>query len=418
MPLRGTVLSGQVENICKDIVEHLAHVAVENARAGSKVSSTGKKCTENTFVRVARMVVNFKVDGNGKVWILWSNSIRLESVAVESRMKLTESDVHSLTQVVPSRPLNMDAVVRLPSSIKLTQAPNHSVNTSLENKLLTATCPSCHKHDADLHFQPVPYKTVMQHFEKTLKMLEEDDNSHPSKVWPPEDRFIKSAGDVGFGSLPAQLARDRETNPSRRYSKETHEIPPVIREIHPGLRVKGYSVYRNDPLFLHKTASVCETCFLSYAQLTSTSFVQLTVRPVEPYGSDKGGVRYNFPDCDNNKAQEVGIKKNPVRAAKAVCNTDDKDFGCVQPELPPAIMEPQQVNDHETVNPMPRIPPEHTPPKPKDSLFNTLPTYFPVGSEKNLGHLIASHKMLAEARGSGKPRAETYKNPYKEKLVL
>ena len=363
------------------------------------------------------MVVNFKVDGNGKVWILWSNSIRLESVAVESRMKLTESDVHSLTQVVPSRPLNMEAVVRLPSSIKLTQAPNHSVNTSLENKLLTATCPSCQKHDADSHFQPVPYKTVMQHFEKTLKMLEEDDDSHPSKVWPPEDRFIKSAGDVGFGSLPAQLARDRETNPSRRYSKETHEIPPVIREIHPGLRVKGYSVYRNDPLFLHKTASVCEKCFLSYAQLTSTSFVQLTARPVEPYGSDKGGVRYNFPDCDNNKAQEVGIKKNLVRAAKAVCNTDVKDFGCVQPELPPAIMEPQQVNDHETVNPMPRIPPEHTPPKPKDSLFNTLPTYFPVDSKKNLGHLIASHKMLAESRGSGKPRVET-KNPYKEKLVL
>ena len=182
------------------------------------------------------MVVNFKVDGNGKVWILWSNSIRLESVAVESRMKLTESDVHSLTQLVPSRPLNMEAVVRLPSSIKLTQAPNHSVNTSLENKLLTATCPSCHKLDADSHFQPVPYKTVMQHFEKTLKMLEEDDDSHPSKVWPPEDRFIKSTGDVGFGSLPAQLARDRETNPSRRYSKETHEIPPVIREIHPDLR--------------------------------------------------------------------------------------------------------------------------------------------------------------------------------------
>jgi hypothetical protein len=80
-------------------------------------------------------------------------------------------------------------------------------------------------------------------------------------------------------------------------------------------------------------------------------------------------------------------------------------------------MEPQQVNDHETVNPMPRIPPEHTPPKPKDSLFNTLPTYFPVDSKKNLGHLIASHKMLAESRGSGKPRVET-KNPYKEKLVL
>jgi hypothetical protein len=414
VPLRGTVLAGQVENTCSGIVEHL------NSHVASERSSTSKRRTDKTFLRVARMVVNFKVDGNGKVWILWSNSIRLESVAVESRMKLTESDLHSLTQAAASRPLNMESVVRLPSSIKLTQNPNHNVNTTLENKLLTATCPSCNRHDADSHFQPVPYKTVIQHFEKTLKMLEEDDDSHPSKVWPPEDRFIKAAGGVGFGSLPAQLARDREANPSREYPKETHDIPPVIREIHPGLRVKGYGVYRNDPFFLQNIASVCETCFLSYAQLTSTSFVQLTARPVEPYESDKGGVRYNFPDYDNDKEQEVGIKKNLVRAAKVVCNADDKDFGCVQPVLPPAIMEPPQMNDHETLNPMPSIPPEPTPSKPRDSLFNTLPTYFPPSTdyaEKNLGHLIASHKMLAGARGSRKPRPETYKNPYKEKLA-
>jgi hypothetical protein len=409
VPLRGTVLAGQVENICKDIVEHLAHVAAENAHVGSKVlSSTSKKCTENTFVRVARMVVNFKVDGNGKVWILWSNSIRLESVAVENRMKLTESDAHSLAHAASSRPLNMEAVVRLPPSIKLTQAPNHNVNMTLENKLLTATCPSCSKHDANPHFQPVPYKTVIQHYEKTLKMLEEDDVSHPSKVWPPEDRFIKSAGDVGFGSLPMQLARDRETNPSKKYSEETRAIPPVIREIHPNLRVKGYSVYRNDPLFLLKTASVCETCFLSYAQLTSTSFVQLTARPVEPFESDKGGVRYNFPDCENDKAQKEGRKKN-AKVQTSVSNIVCKDVGCVQPEFPPVIMEPPQVN-------IPSIPPESSPLRPKDTLFNTLPMYFPPSTEyakKNLGHMIQSHKMLAEIRGS-----EKYKNPYEEKFVL
>jgi len=49
----------------------------------------------------------------------------------------------------------------------------------------------------------------------------------------------------------------------------------------------------------------------------------------------------------------------------------------------------------------------------RDSLFNTLPTYFPSTdcAEKNLGHLIDSHKML-----SAVARAKAPKNPYEENL--
>lgn len=390
VPLRGTVLAGQVEHICKDIVEHLANVAAENANTASKsvTSSASKKCNDSTFVRVARMVVNFKVDGNGKIWILWSNSIRLESVALQN------PDQHLSTRKSPLSPLNMETVVKLPSSVKLTQAPNHNANMTLENKLLTATCPSCNSIDVNPHFQPVPYRTVIQHFEKTLKMLEDDASSHPSKVWPPDNSFIIAVGNVGFGSLAGQIALDRKANPTRKYTEETRTIPPVIREFHPSLRVKGYAVYRNDPTFLLKTASVCETCFLSYAELTITSFVQLSKRIIKTGDhEEKGKAHYNYPDSVNNdKPHDGGRGKKNVKAS--VRNTDE--FDSIQPpELPPPIEMPPPI-----MEPLHEIQTKNIPTLIDRDLENTRrKTYFPPSADyakKNLEHTTSKRAMCAK----------------------
>ncbi|CAN0475044.1 unnamed protein product, partial [Scytosiphon promiscuus] len=49
-------------------------------------------------------------------------------------------------------------------------------------------------------------------------------------------------------------------------------VPPVLRSLHPKLAAKSYERYRRDPLFLYKTASVCEACFLVYAEMASLAF--------------------------------------------------------------------------------------------------------------------------------------------------
>ena len=275
-----------------------------------------------------------------EIWILWSNSIRLQNVAIDSETKITAEPDTSLLQA--DAPLNMETVVRLPSTVKLTQAPNHNANVKPENQLLSETCPSCNKQDDNPHFQPVPYKTVITHFEKTLEMLEEEDESHPSKVWPPEDRFIKAAGNVGFGSLSLQLARDKQGNnrSTRKYTEETHTIPPVIRQIHPKLRAKGFEMYRNDPLFLLKNCSVCEDCFLAYSSLSTNNFTHIT-RPVEPFASEQQEIRYEFP-IDNNKKKEKHRED---------CEKENKDSSTTGvfanignvPELPPAVSSPPKV---------------------------------------------------------------------------
>jgi len=55
--------------------------------------------------------------------------------------------------------------------------------------------------------------------------------------------------------------------------------------------------------------------------------------------------------------------------------------------------------------------------KPKDTLFNTLPTYFQTDcASKKLGHLIDSQQMLAKAKDWEMPHIEQSKNPYEEDM--
>ena len=277
-----------------------------------------------------------------EIWILWSNSIRLQSVTADSDTKLTDVDAHSSIQVAPSQPLNMETVVRLPSSTKLTQAPNHNATIKLDNKLMSETCPSCNRHDTNPHFQTVPYKTIIQHFEFTMDMLEEHDDSHPSKAWPPEEKFVEAAGNVGFGALPSQLVNDRQDNHTQGFTEETHTIPPAIRQIHPKLRAKGFAMYRNDPLFLLKNCSVCEDCFLAYSALATNNFCDMK-RPVALPHEEKE-VRYDFPpELDDKKKKKTKPTHHNADEGKENATGDSNifsDFGSEVPQLPPAILEP------------------------------------------------------------------------------
>ncbi len=336
MPLRGTVLGGKIEKICDEIVQHISQVSAQTTLTDNQV---GRYSCAN---EVTRMIVNFKVDGNGKIWILWSNSIRLNR-GYKVRRKSIESTVSDFTQTRnATEPLNLDTLVKIPSSVKLTQSANHDAQLNIDNKLMTAICPSCNKSDCDDYFQHIPFKTVIQHFEKTMEMLKSKNESHPSVKWPPEDRFLKAAGNVGFGALAAQLIGCSVKN------EEIFVIPPVLRQIQPNLRVRGYQMYRSDPLFLSKTCRVCEDCFLAYANLTTTSFIMTP--PVDPLASDNECKQFrNIPTsrgsslisgrkCEQENI-ECGMKK--VESTDASCTTCI-DFGDA-PELPPAILEPPRV---------------------------------------------------------------------------
>eukprot|EP00941_MAST-03F_sp_MAST-3F-sp1_P000204 g204.t1 len=56
-------------------------------------------------------------------------------------------------------------------------------------------------------------------------------------------------------------------------------IPPVVSTVHPKLAVDDYLRYRRDPLFLFKTTSVCENCFLAYADIAVADMRQPILMP-------------------------------------------------------------------------------------------------------------------------------------------
>lgn len=325
VPLRGTVLAGRIQSICTEISKHITKVVQEDT------SSKRRNDVGKSFLGVARMVVNFKVDGNGRIWILWSDSVRLESMSRDNTSILSKLEPSTPLQGSISEPLNMDTLVELPASTKLSQIPNHSTALKLDNKMKVASCPSCSKEDYDLHFQAVPFKTIIQHFETMLDMLRSHEESHPSKVWPPEDRFIQAAGGIGFGMLSSQLVQDRETQSTTRVAEESLSIPPVIRQIHPKLRVKGFQMYRSDPSFLFKTCNVCEDCYLAYAQLTSSNFMM--TRPIEITDATA------FEGNPTSTSYPVHATPKSKRVYKRPDNDATRLF-LEAPQLPHAITEP------------------------------------------------------------------------------
>jgi len=58
-PLKGHVLSTLIQHVCKELVEHIAEITFQKQR-------------------IARCVLNFKMDSRGRLFFLWSSSIRLE----------------------------------------------------------------------------------------------------------------------------------------------------------------------------------------------------------------------------------------------------------------------------------------------------------------------------------------------------
>ena len=237
-PIHGKALPTKLRNCCKKVLDDVAcTISNQSRKSGYKGD--------------IRMVLNLKIDSKDRVWILYSSSIR----SITPKSSLLPDLPSSNSDEINSATLNIQDVVSFSSSIKLNENPNHDPNRSISNRRGYKNCPSCGKSCDRDNFHPVPFKTIISHFERVISL---SDN-----IWPPSSNLIQNAGGVGFGTI------DENTKGSL---EEAKLIPPVIRHLHGNMKVGGYRRYRTDPLFLHRQCEMCESCFLSYANLSSTSF--------------------------------------------------------------------------------------------------------------------------------------------------
>lgn len=240
-PLRGPVLAGQIQKTCEAVVSHISEV-------------TYAQC------QISRLVLNFKVDSRDKLWLLFSTSIR--SCAPPANFGDKPERNKSL--------LNIDNVLNLPKTINLN--PTRSYENLKQKK--SVNCVSCACETLEDLRHPVNYKTIVKHYEHVLHLVAEMSDPFVPLKWPPSDDIIQAAGGVGFGCLvlpsaDEYLGKARKMDLSKPLETDELRIPPILRYLHPLLSAKSFHQCRKDPLFLYKNVTVCENCYLVYAEFTT-----------------------------------------------------------------------------------------------------------------------------------------------------
>ncbi|KDO27792.1 hypothetical protein SPRG_07391 [Saprolegnia parasitica CBS 223.65] len=231
-PVRGSILPGDIQYLCEQVVDHVMEVSFHK-------------------YRISRMVLHLKTDADDRVWLLWSSSIRLS---------------HG-----EHRPIDMTSDAQVPAFVHLSAMPDGK--PSKKNAVI-AKCTSCAKAIDQVHMLHASYKAVIEHFRQLLTHLRASKAS--VVLWPPDDAVIAAAGGVGFGILNEM---DVETGP---VTEADVTIPPVLLYLHPNLTVHDFLRFATDPVFLYKTAPVCENCYLVYADFSTSALEVNTVREHAP----------------------------------------------------------------------------------------------------------------------------------------
>jgi len=313
----------------------------------------------------------------------------------------------------------------------------------------------------DEHFYPVPYKTIISHFEHAIDMMKDELGLERLIEWPPDKQLIEAAGGVGFGSYHLHCKGGRASARNGMAVAELPEedtlIPPVIRQIHGRLKVQGYRRYRNDPLFLHRNCNVCEHCFLSYAQLASTSFQMINPVRIDEVGrrdrlaagghrrqvdqeevEDVDGDDWSEEDDSDDQSDFFSGHFDSARIHGGATATS-KSIGMLlsgAPTLPPVILEPPKDDngDYQETSINTTSPPSHAPLHPRappeainldDFLAKHMAPpapprhpYQPSNGENPrhpLEHLISSYEMMERTKTTQPvpvPRKQQH-NPYK-----
>ena len=356
VPIRGTILAEKIKAMCKDIVGHISGL-VGGAR---RMKERSNNCIGKD---VARMVLHLKVDAIGRLWLLYSSSIRLVEFPPIDRLSAWKGFHEEAEEHLPE-PLNINDIIKLPATIKLNQNAAHNPSTDISNDFSFTSCPSCTNVEAEECFHPVPYKTIISHFERIMII-----NKRDLGEWPPDAEIIKAGGGVGFGSLSHIKGKKTEVEEQQNlYIKHLRIIPPMISCLHQQLKIEGYKRYRHDILFLNKECNVCEKCFLSFSKLASTSFQM--VCPIRLDKKAKGIRFYDKEDNEHERDPKMKINKGKLinskkflseteflgrkfykkrpNQNKSLWNTNQNSLqSClpVMPDLPPSITKYSAIDD-------------------------------------------------------------------------
>ncbi|CAK4776756.1 unnamed protein product [Aphanomyces euteiches] len=254
-PVRGSVLPGDIQYLCEQVVDHVMEVSFHK-------------------YRISRMVLHIKTDAEDKVWLLWSSSIRL---AHPSRSH--NSNAMNSASLGHHKPVDITSDAQVPAFVHLNCMPDSKPKANQPK--VFAKCHSCAKSIDSSTTSAVPYKAILEHFRHLLHHMKQDTKPGAAVLWPPDPAIIRAAGNVGFGILN-ELDDDEGGGPRKPITEIDVMVPPVLRYLHPNLSLADFKRFVHDPVFLYKTTTVCDDCFLVYADYATSALDVNTLRQEAP----------------------------------------------------------------------------------------------------------------------------------------
>lgn len=254
-----TLLGCQLQRICEHMADHCSYLLRQ----------------QGEHSRVSRMVLHFKLDDHGRVWLLWCSSIRTSSEEILPPLAHAGAapiDLHT-TLTVP------DSVKRFLGPGALVESGSRAAAAQKRAEFVCGPCLFVHGErcagvcDASRTCE-ITYKMVMDHWERTKADVPEEPEA---VLWNP----LLSAS---LGAADEDAPREHEagapgSSAAPSLGGATSAIPPVFRKLHPQLTEANFEVLRKDPLFLYSRMTVCDQCFLLFTAAHAPRLPPVTRMP-------------------------------------------------------------------------------------------------------------------------------------------
>merc|ERR1711988_1622868 len=237
-PVRGIYLPSRLQTICDSIVDHVMR-------------------TSSQHYRISRMVLNFKLDHNNKLWLLWCSSMRLAA------------DKYAIKKPFP---VNISGDITVPDKCKDTVFRNSNLpSTFFKEKYFI--CPGSGEIvDAEDSFD-ISYKTAIASWEDSRRKIKAD--------------MARSRSALG-GAMSSSASRPlapglASRTPSPTLSKtlpgikkdagspgvddgEDSVIPPLLKVIDKDLTVERYKRLLGSAEFLSQKVRVSFPTYMKYTK--------------------------------------------------------------------------------------------------------------------------------------------------------
>lgn len=241
-PVRGIYLPSRLQTICDSIVDHVMR-------------------TSSQHYRISRMVLNFKLDHNNKLWLLWCSSMRLAA------------DKYAVKKPFP---VNISGDITVPDKYKDTVFRSSNLSSTFFKEKYFICPGSGEIVEATDSFE-ISYKTIISSWEDARRKIRAEfvrSKSAMSSSPAPMSRTL--APGVASPCASPSLSKTGKSgksslgkgppSPSHGEDGEDSVIPPLLKVIDKDLTVERYKRLLGSAEFLSQKVRVSYPTYMKYTK--------------------------------------------------------------------------------------------------------------------------------------------------------